>query len=151
MEPLQGFTIIPAEDEGLSSALVSAEGRNVATVQGQVLEQVYRCSRGVLVITSDGNPFEESLHFHLFDEQMKELDGLSLGQIYHSGSLREVAACGADCLEFSFFGEERWRLTVLEHSRLRWWPKLFSSVQEHRTGLRGHCLELRRVGARERQ
>jgi hypothetical protein len=141
MQAVQKFRTEPME--GRERAwLVSDEGLSVE-VEGVILEAQFQCSRGYLVITSDDNPHEETLHFYFLSEAGQVLDEVSLGQIYHSGILRNAAPHADDRLEFSFFGTERWCLTILDKPRFQP-PSLFSSVRlKGRFG--SHYLSLRKT------
>lgn len=124
---------------GERSWLLSDDGLRVA-VDGVSLEAQFQCSSGYLVITSDDIPYEEGLHFYLLGGGGEVLDELSLGQINHSGILRNVVPHADDRLEFSFFGSERWHLTVLDKPVFRL-PGLLSSVRRKRW-LGQHLLNL---------
>jgi len=126
MQPVHKFRVEPMEGRE-HSLLVSDDGIRLE-VEGVILEAQFQCSRGYLLITSDDNPHEEILHFYLLGDARKVLDELSLGQIYHSGILRNVVPHSDDRLDFSFFGTERWSLSILDEpvSRL---PALFASVR----------------------
>jgi len=142
MQAITKFRLEPL-DGGERSRLLSAEGSGVE-VDGVSLELQFQCSRGDLVITSDDVPHEEMLHFYFLSDAGKILDELSLGQMYTPGILRNVVAHPDDRLDFSFFGTERWSLTILEKPVSRP-PTLFSSVK--REGWFGlHYLNLEKVG-----
>jgi hypothetical protein len=146
LESVQSFQLVPDDPERATSRLVSTDGSAIATVEGTTIEAQFRCARGYLVITSDAHPYEEMLHFHLLDEGMKVIDTVSLGRIYHSGILRELMVGAGDEVEFSFFGEERWRLVILKKpTRVR--PKLFSSITYPAGALKRHFLRLEKVTA----
>lgn len=142
METADKFRIEPFAGGELHSRLVCNEGLTVE-VQGRILEAQFRCSLGYLVILSDGNPYEEMIHFYLLNDSGEILDGLSLGQIYHSGILRDLVS-SENQLEFSFFGKERWQLRVMDRPRFHV-PSLFSSVSRTKGGFRPHYLSLRKT------
>jgi hypothetical protein len=114
---VQAFLIEPLGTEAARSRVIS-NGDSVAEVAGCLDEMQFTCSHGYLLITSDGNPYEEELHFSLLAPSREILDGFSLGQIYHSGIFSNIEIVG-DTIEFSFFGAERWCLTVLDAPRSR--------------------------------
>jgi len=144
MTPATEFHIEPLADNQLQSRLVGPDSRTGGPIEGQVLEAQFHTPAGELIITSDGNPFEEVLHFTLLDGDLKVLDAISLGQIYHSGLLRELQVVGEDTLQFHFFGEETWRLMV--SARPRWalppWPG--SAIRRAGNWLRSSRLHLER-------
>ena len=117
----------------------------MARVEGIVLEAQYRCRAGYLVVTSDGNPFEELLHFYLVGNKNEILDDLSLGRMYNPGIFRDVTIVpGAEAFEFTFFGDDRWRLSILDPPRRALLPRVFSNVRRSRSWLTPSYLDLRR-------
>ena len=145
MQAVDVFRVIPESADAQNSRLVTVDGVVIGLVDGSVLEAQYRCSRGHLLITADGNPYEETIHFHLVDEEMKLIDQASLGRIYNSGMLTDTRLGVGDELEFSFFGTERWRLVILADPQ-RIWPQLLGSVKYPAGLLKPHYLRLDKVG-----
>jgi hypothetical protein len=139
------FRVVAESADAQKSRLVTVEGVDIGQVDGSVLEAQYRCSRGHLLITADGNPYEETVHFHLVDEEMQLVDQASLGRIYNSGILTDIRLGAGDDLEFSFFGTERWRLAILADPQ-RIWPRLLGSVTYPAGWLKPHYLRLEKVG-----
>lgn len=86
MEATQLFGIRPLEGSKGDLRLL-AEGVEIGRVEGLVLEGQYRCGPGYLVVTSDDSPFEEGLHFYLFDRSYSPLDDVSLGPDVPAGDL----------------------------------------------------------------
>jgi hypothetical protein len=141
MQAIETFRIQPLDD-GEHSRLLLPEGP-VAEIDGVALEGQFRCSRGYLVITSDDVPHEEMLHFYFLSDAGEILDQLSLGQIYTPGILRNMVAHADDRLDFSFFGTERWTLTILAKPVTQ--PlRLFSSVKR-KGWFRSHYLRLEKT------
>src|ERR1700678_3874667 len=105
MEAVNKFRIEPLPGEVPRSYLIFNENSTLK-VEGQIIEAQFLCAKGYLVITSDGSPFEEMIHFYLLDGEGRFLDEVSLGQIYHSGTLRDIDLRFDSRLEFSFFGKE---------------------------------------------
>lgn len=146
MQPELDFRLRPDNDANeLRSALLNADGSVIAQVRGRVLEAAYRLQSGYLVLTSDGNPYEEVLHCHLFSAAMDAVDDLSLGQAYASGIVKHLRVVEGQCLEFSFFGDEIWRLSIAGEPQMQWKPQLFDSVQYPQGWLRKHQLRLERI------
>ncbi len=145
MEAVQTFAIQPHEGTSGDSRLL-AEGTAIGRVEGLVLEAQFRCGPGYLVVTSDGNPFEEGLHFYLLDTSYAVLDDVSLGRMYHAGMYRNViVGPDRDALEFEFFGNDRWRLSIASQPRRTWFRRPFSAVTRTRKWLAPHRLDLRKV------
>ncbi|HYO53310.1 hypothetical protein [Archangium sp.] len=73
-----------------------------------------------LLLTTQGSPFEETLHLCLLNETLSLLDEQHLGQAYTPGLLRDVTRLSEWQFQFSFPGDERWTLTVLQHPKHQW-------------------------------
>jgi hypothetical protein len=145
MQPVELFTLQPVEGDALLSRLICG-GRDHGKVNGRVLEGQFQCERGYVLLTSDGNAFEEVAHIYLLGADCQTVDVVSLGAMYHSGHIRDLVPCGDDCLEFSFFGgSDRWRLTILKKPKMRLLPSVASSIRYPNGWLRPHYLELVRV------
>ncbi len=142
MDAIDQFRLEPLAPDTVRSRLTG--GASALELEGQVLEAQFRCPLGYLLITSDGIPFEEALHFYLLDRNGSVLDGLSLGSAYHSGILSRLGVRG-DELEFSFFGKERWRLSVLSSPRVLLLPTPWASVRGIHGPFRRHYLKLEKV------
>jgi|SRR5579875_344617 len=140
MEKTSSFQV-KREGEDTTRGVLFFQGAFAGQVEGSVLEGQYRCGNRYLLLTTDDIPYEETLHIFLLDEELRPLDKVSLRQMYHSGLLRDVVA-GDERIEFSFFGEERWLLTVHTTAKL-FMNAPFSSVKYARLGR--HFLELRKV------
>ena len=145
MGPLNLFRLVPEPGSSQRSQLFSGDTA-IGQVDGTVLEAQFQTSRGYLVVTADGNPYEEVIHFHLLNEKMEVADHVSLGRPYHAGILSDVAVGAGDELEFSFFESERWRLVILTQPE-RVSPRLFAAVRYPRGPFRKHFLRLDRLGA----
>ena len=145
MRAIQTFTVRPLEGRNGDSRLL-VDGTDLGVVEGLVLEDQYQCGPGFLVATSDDSPFEEGLHFYLFDRSYSRLDDVSLGRMYQPGIYRDVVVMpDRDALEFTFFGGDRWLLSVASQPTRRWFPRPFSSVTRSRNWASPHQLELRRL------
>jgi hypothetical protein len=145
MQAIQTFTVRPVQESKGDSRLF-ADGDDVGRVEGLVLEGQYRCGPGFLVVTSDDSPFEEGLHFYLLDRSHGRLDDVSLGRMYHPGIYRDVVvAPDRDVLEFTFFGGDRWRLSVAAQPTRSWLPRPFSAVTRSRAWTTPRHLDLRRI------
>jgi hypothetical protein len=144
MTPSHEFHLEPLPETELQSRLVASDGRSSEPVEGRALEAQFHTPVGDLVITSDGNPYEEVLHFILLDSERKILDRISLGQIYHSGMLRDLRPVGDASLTFQFFGDDTWRLTVLPKPRWRLPSLPMSPVRRTRGWLQSSFLLLER-------
>jgi hypothetical protein len=124
-----------------------ADGRTVAEVAGRVDELQLGHRDEYLLITSDGDPFENELHLYLLGPSGDVVDGVSLGLVYHSGTLSDVEIVG-DTLEFSFFGAERWRVTIMDSPRMWLPPNPFARLRSEVGAWRRHRLKVDRLESR---
>jgi len=82
-------------------------------VAGVTLEYWATLEMGHLLLTTDDCPFEERLYITLLAPQLDRiLDHVSLGVPYQTGILQDLVRTGDRQFEFSFFGAERWLLSV---------------------------------------
>ena len=98
---------------------------------GLYLDAQYRCSLGFLLLSNEDTPYEESLHITLLSPDFDVLDTLEISYSYASGTVRNLKVAGENSLEFSFFGGDKWRLTILE-SPQRWSVNQLTSGVTHR-------------------
>lgn len=121
LTPCDDFSLEPfwaAREDDRSKASVGFRGNEVGlTLNGCFLNAQYQIGPQFLLLTTAGTPYEESLFIYLLDSGFKSLDQLELGQPYTPGGLRNLRIAGDQELEFSFFGEDLWRLKVLERPR----------------------------------
>lgn len=118
MEKISDFSLEPAgrvgdrRERGRSRLLF--RGRPTGLVwDGVDLEAQFGCDAGYLLFITDDTPYEERLHIKLLDRRLNLLDALDVGHINTSAVLKDVRPVSPDRVEFSFFGEDRWVLTVL--------------------------------------
>jgi hypothetical protein len=145
MEPVEVFSLIPTKDALPRARLISEGARELGVIDGHVLEAQYHVPSGYLLVTSEGNPFEEGLHIYLLGDDFHINDQVALSAIYHSGIFGDVAISRDECFEFTFFGNDRWRLTIRNTPRMHWLPKIGSSVRYPSGWFRRHYLQLDRV------
>lgn len=118
MRAISRFSLHEIPGPGARSE-VRLDGRPTGhTAPGCVLEAQFELDRGYLLLTTEGSPFEEALHVTLVDRHLHPLDERTLAIPYKPGVLRDVAVVSDTRIEFSFFGDERWRLTVQDRPRL---------------------------------
>ncbi|MGN2248107.1 hypothetical protein ACFWZ3_15610 [Frateuria sp. GZRR35] len=97
-----------------------------ARVAGKVIERQYRFGDRHLLLLTEGNPYEEALHVHYLDGELRLLDSIELSAPYTAGVLDHVAVVAANALAFSFFdSHERWRLEIADTPRWRLWGNAF--------------------------
>jgi hypothetical protein len=145
MEAIKLFTLAPRDGEPPTARLL-ADGRDVGHVDGRDIAAQFGVQRGYVLITDDANPLEEVVHIYLLDRDFRVVDVIQLGAMYHSGAVRDLTACGEDCIAFAFFGgSDRWRLTIRNRPKLSWLPHITSSVRYPGGWLRPHYLQLDRA------
>lgn len=145
LSPISRFRLEPFAGERPQAHLWDENEKTDTVVAGRVLDAQYGWSGGFLLLTTDDNPYEESLHIILLDDRMRRIDQVDLGQSYHPGLLRDLEVSERGGVVFSFFGTERWWLRVETHAtfRLDWRP--FASVRYPDGWWRPHHLRLVRA------
>jgi|SRR6478735_9268115 len=143
MHAIEEFSLNPLTHLAPRGQLLR-DGQALAEVDGAVLEAQYRCSQGYLLVTAEGDPDEQLLHLHLMSTKCEALDQVSLGRMYNAGNFSRPTIGEGDVLEFSFFAQERWRLTVLPRPK-RMLSVPFSPVRRAGGVLRAHLLDLARL------
>jgi len=138
MIPSQSFSLTPVpvgEDETPRADLLVDGLPTGVTVPGTVLEAQYRHGQSYVLLTTENIPYEEALHVVLLDHQLAPLDHLELAHTFAAGALTDVQPAGEDRLRFSFFGGDRWELTVMGAPR---------ALRRHEapTGVRGRLRRL---------
>lgn len=86
-------------------------------VAGEILEGAWAVGEAVLLATTDDIPQEDSLHLSLLEPD-GAVEAVTLGAAYTTGSFEALDSPGAR-LDFAFFGDTRWSLTVLERPAWR--------------------------------
>ena len=148
MEPIDDFELVPerTDDSALPSKLMFAGKPVPGAFAGTHLDAQYRCSLGFLLISNEDSPYEEALHITLLSPGLEVLDTLEMSHPYAPGLVRDLRIAGEDSLEFTFFGGDNWRLTVLASPR-RWSLDQLTPGVAHRWRrlLRKGNLSLRRL------
>jgi hypothetical protein len=104
---------VPAAAGDRSAGRLVFDGRPVGTVvRGACLDAQFALDSGYLLMTTEDIPYEEMLWISLLGSDFDLRDVLELGAPYAPGILRGVQVIADDGLEFSFFGNDRWRLTI---------------------------------------
>lgn len=118
MKVLLGFELRPLDDRQRSE-LFDPSGRLRTRIDGAVLEVVYELKDGCLIVTSDGDAFEECLHVTLCGVDFAPLEVVHLGGAYKTGTFRGRGVGTGPRVRFSFFSDEVWQLEVLPERRWR--------------------------------
>lgn len=107
-------------DRDLAKSLVTIAGHtSVEPLEGVVLEACVQHGHQYLLFLTDDIPFEDSLHIHLLDDELRTIDSLALGAAYTTGHFRNLKCDEAGGITFEFFGDQVWELSVLPERRLR--------------------------------
>ena len=112
-------------------------------MRGLVLEAQLALDGGFLVLTTDDSPFEEALHLTLLDAHLAVEDERTLSVPYRPGAVTDLRVVSAEAVELSFFGKDRWRVTVHRQARRRLRAHPGAGLGDR---LAKHRLELARVG-----
>lgn len=121
MEVIDNFTVEPTppvERDRTDESFLLFDGRQTGRIlKGVTIEAQYRCGEAYLLLTTEDSPFEEGLHIYFLGADYEVLDEVELSHIYTPGGLENLRVTEENALEFSFFGDDVWRLTVLEQPR----------------------------------
>lgn len=116
MQAIADFAVEPVhprtEDAPPRSRLLFNRQPISTTLDGTCLDAQFVIGNKYLLILSDDIPYEETLRFYLLDASLRVVDWLELGAPYSPGVLGDLRDVGADRLEFSFAGNDRWQLHV---------------------------------------
>jgi hypothetical protein len=104
---------------GRRGELIGPGGQPRALLEGTVLEAVYDPGDDYLIVSTDGDAFEECMHLALCDASFAPRDVIHIGGAYQTGRFRALQVGPGLHLRFSFFSDEAWRLTVLLAPRWR--------------------------------
>jgi hypothetical protein len=111
-------TPAPAQADELPRAeLIKLDRSTGIVVQGSRLEAQYEVSGRFLLMLTEDCPYEEGLHIYLLDGGNSILDETHMGQPYTPGILSHLEATDHDELQFAFFGNDRWKLEILQKPR----------------------------------
>jgi hypothetical protein len=125
---LQAVSGRPETETPCSSLLWDDSPVNL-TLKGTVLEAQFICQNKYLLVTTEGIPYEEGLHFYVLSPSFEILDEAEISAMYAGGIFTDVSYPDEASLEFSFFGKDRWRLTVLPVPRFVVRSEIMSSVK----------------------
>lgn len=146
MNAVTGFAL-RSLDDGQRSELVDPAGQPRTRIDGAVLEAVYQLDDGYLIVSSDGDAFEDCMHLTLCDSAFTPREVIHIGGAYQTGTFRTRDVGPGPRLRFSFFSDDAWSLEVL--SQPRWRLSLPRASVRHEPALRPRRLWLvRETGAR---
>ena len=120
MQTVATFAIDPnPEASGEADSRLLRNGQDTGTiVPGIVLEaQLAHHGEHLLFLTHD-IPFEEQLEICLLDKSDRLVDRVWLAGANTTGNFRNLETDPGDSAAFDFFGTRKWRVTVLNRSKL---------------------------------
>jgi hypothetical protein len=121
MRPISTYSLTPLPTrDGEARSTLRRDG--IATeliVPGCVLEAQYAGPDGTFLFVTHDIPYEETLEILLLTAADTISDRAWLGGAYTTGNFRDATPVGADAVEFSFFGDRRWRVRVLPRPAFR--------------------------------
>jgi hypothetical protein len=142
MSPVSRFALV---ENGRNAPGLSLDGRRIeAPAPGRVLAAQFECGGLFLLLFTEDSPYEECLKAILLDGGGNVLDRVELANPYTPGMLTGLRVSGAESVDFGFFGDDQWRLTVLKEPKLRLVQSPSSPIQ-FRGKFGRHLLDLRRV------
>lgn len=107
-------------DQELATSFATIAGRtSKEALEGTVLEACVQYGNQYLLFLTDDIPFEDSLHIHLLDEDLKRVDTATLGAPYTTGHFRNLRYEDSGEITFEFFGNCVWEVSVSTQKRLR--------------------------------
>lgn len=97
-------------------------------VAGLELEGQYKLGNRFLLLATENSPYEEALHVTLLGANLDVIDTLSLSHHDSPGLVRDLEITENNSIQFSFFGDDLWLLTILDQPE-RWaWNQISTGV-----------------------
>ena len=122
MVPIDNLVIADRADEkdNEPSLILSLreEGKSRRPTGGNLLVS-FRCGDRYLFVCDMDCIFEESFEFYLLSASFDVLDNVSLGLAYASGDFHSLEIVSSDRLQFFFFADEKWELSIRDQRTLR--------------------------------
>jgi hypothetical protein len=141
--PIEAFDLLADRDAGYSALVLGGRPLGVR-VPGVSLAAQFQHGHEYLLLTTADSPYEESLHAILLRMPAEILDVVELSNPYTPAVPSDFEIVNESALEFSFFGRDRWRLSILDRPRWRVSLSMFSPVKR-KTGLFRQYLRLQAV------
>ena len=102
MKALPGFEL-RAIGDGQQSELIDPSGQPRARIEGAALESVHELEDGYLIVSSDGDAFEDCMHVTLCDRSFAPREVIHVGGPTRRGaSVAERSGPGRVCASHSF-------------------------------------------------
>lgn len=127
MEKVSLFSITKI---GENKSKLILNGHESIDIDGVALEAQFGLDSGqYLIFTTDGCPFEETLHLILLDQTYRILDQINISQDYTSGQIDEIEIVSNVVLEFSFLSKNKTKVVIFSEGKRVFFPLLKSNVQ----------------------
>lgn len=120
VERIDDFALSTPKRGGRSKLVFQGSEINTR-VEGETLECQFRTEFGYLLMTGDDCPFEGGVSIYCLDDDLMIEDAKFLGIPYTPAFVSDVVMTRDGRIEFSFFGQDRWSLSVRQR---RWWSPL---------------------------
>ena len=131
MREIRKFTLQPLflekdESDATHSRLLFETKLTDLELEGISLDAQYEYENKYLLFVSHNSPFADTLHIYLLNKSFSKIDEWAISALSESEwyMLRNLEVVGRNQLQFSFFGDDAWVLTVLDSPQLML-PKLF--------------------------
>lgn len=130
MQEINNFTLQPLiagkdESDVTHSRLLFGNKLTDLELEGISLDAQYQYENKYLLFVSHNSPFADTLHIYLLDESFSKVDEWAISSLSESEwyMLRNLEVTDENKLQFSFFGDDSWVLTVLEKPQMTF-PRL---------------------------
>ena len=127
MSPIFRFSVT---EKGSKKLHLSFDGGPIEPpVPGRVLEAQFESEGMFLLLFTEDSPYEECLHVILLDKGGNLLDTVELADAYSPGILAELRVSSPRSVDFGFFGDDHWRLTILREPKVHLFQSPSSPIQ----------------------
>jgi len=138
LQPISRFTVAPQEGHYAGRFMLLLDGQSTGRlVPGARVEAQFSYGDRWLVLLGNDCMFDGYLCMLLLGPTLRVIDQRELGVGWgNAGFVMRLRVVAPSTVEFSFFGDDCWRLTILPAPRFMWidwgrretrqWGKLFS-------------------------
>jgi hypothetical protein len=130
MQEISKFTLQPLlaendESDATHSKLLFESKLTDLELEGISLDAQYQYESKYLLFVSHNSPFADTLHIYLLNESFIKIDEWAISALSESEwyMLRNLKITDNNQIQFSFFGDDSWILTVLKEPQMTF-PKL---------------------------
>ncbi len=119
MDEIKKFQLepLPVKGDEWEKSKLLYEGNQTDTVlSGISLEAQFQQGEKYILFVTYDSIFAETLHIYLLDKKLAAIDEWQISQ--NEAAVHKLQIIGDNQLQFSFFGDDSWVLTVLEKPQL---------------------------------